>query len=540
MDIRKTPLRHSLMAASLIALSACAPYPMRYHSATSGGAAGPGLSDDCLKALGPADAKAGQDGNSAGARTHLTNCFVQRATAWENKARINRTATRGAGSLAIVSTAIGIALAAEGDPNHAIVPLGLASGAAVTGARSYASPEQGMVSEKAVAAYNCLLSAVAELQAGDNAGAVALAYGGLKRATADAKLPATPSAAMGLGAGDGRSVSAVAAADAASIRAAKAGQKNAVQAQLEILAGEIETTAAGAAASVATVEAARKAIAEASLHADIAKQQFDVQTRLADTRLLKQSDLIDNVAVDQINKHEPTVYAVASSAHDSIQDVASRLNLPASTPDAKPKATGGKMALAVPLTAEQVCGSGRLAGACSRLQRWRAFARDAAQDAKDAAATVAEVQGAAQVFDAAVAASKAADPQLGQTCIVAVTEIPPLAVSPAKLTLSDQRTGTIYLSGGVTGYYPEAPPKGWTVTVTPSGRADIAAPDSAKNEVLSFYDGSAVRSHVSVEVSMPAAKTDAGAGGADSGGGAQTTTPPGGPNGAAPPPVPTH
>jgi hypothetical protein len=510
-------LRLSLVTASLFSLTACAtPYPTRYQTGPAGGIGGT-LSADCTSAM--------RLRWTAGGQQSVAACLTQRAAAWERQASTNRGATRAAGALAILATATGIGLAAEGDPNHAIVPLGLVTGAAVTGARSYASPEQATVAEKAVAAYNCLLSAVAELQAGGNMPAIDKAYSQIAQPEALSAIDVTALRDAGVQ----RALQA-----AAQIRALKRGQSRAVQSEVDEVADDTAALAERAINAARRIENARAALKAKRLRLDVAYEQAKSQADQAGARLLRQSDIVDEVAIAEITKREPSVYAVASSARDSIMDVAGRGGL------GPPKTKTSDEAAMAP-GVEQACDANRNPQACAKRAAAIAAARPTVERlealAAEAEAQLAAFDAEAAVFDAAVAQSKATDSQLGADCKVAVTEIPVMAANVTELTLSEDREGAVFLTGGVVPYYPDQPPKGWSVIMSPSGRAEIAAPKEASGSTttLSFYDGAPARNHVNVAVTVPEKKeTPAATPPADAaqgGGGAQTSQPSGGPNG---------
>lgn len=486
-------LRRSLAVVSLVALTACAtPYPQRYTWTGSGGTARGALSATCTAAI-----------ETPSSHSDVRGCLVERGAAWERQATISRSATRGAGGLAIVSTAVAIALAAEGDPNHAVVPLGLTSGAAVTGATSYASPEQASVAEKAAAAYNCLVSAVAEWAAGDNKASIAEALETIRSDVREGR----KSLALARSRLEAQNEAVVVSLRRVRLTGAAADNLGRL-----ITAVQDEGNEALKALD-AKIAAANEALDATAKTAETADQQVKSRNGMPGARLLAQSDEIDRVAIGEITRRELTARAVAMSARQSIQEVASAYQAAAGGdgPAAGPGAPGAGAPALGALAVDDLCATpDELKPACDAIREWRQqrAAVAAAMDADILARKVA-MREHAIVFDAAVEAHKPADPALGQACVVEVTNVAPLTASATAITLSDDRKGSVVIRGGVGRQFVEKPPEGWSVTLSPNGkstRADITAPATASGkQTLTFYDG-AETSFVDVEVTVPAAR----------------------------------
>jgi len=523
-------LRRSLVSVSLLALTACAtPYPTRYSSGLTAGAPSQGvLAVGCDAAI-----------KDPSRRDDVKSCLVARGAGWERRAAVSRRLTRNAGAFSVLAAAVGIGLAAQGDPNHAIVPLGLAAGAAVAGANNFASPEQASVSEKAVAAYNCLLSAVAEWSGGDNIEAIRTAHGQLKTAIGRADGVYASGALSGFSAeGASRLMAARAAQEAALEAAANGAKKKADRTRMRELLATLKADGARFDDAVARIASVREGLDATSSTAEIAFAQITSQAGMPGARLLRQSDEIDRVAIGEITRRELTATSMASTARQTILSVAEQIQ-GAGAAEPEDEAAMSADARAAAMTADTICRDpGKLADWCGVVSEWGDRADRAKADADRAAQLGAEVKRYADSFDAAVKAHKATDATLGQGCIVAVTEVAPLTTSATTVTLDDLRTGSVVLRGGVGGYFAEKPPAGWTVTLSPSGRkaarVDIKAPAGAKGtHTLTFYDGDE-SSFASVDVKV--AEAAPAAGGAAGEGGVNTNPVVDGP-GVTPPPA---
>jgi hypothetical protein len=487
------------LAASLLMVSGCTtPYPTRYAQGVSSGfGATPGLSTACANAI-----------DTPSQAVEVKNCLIGRAAGWEARATAARRQSRGAGAFAIPAAAVAIALAAEGDPNHAILPLGVASGAAVTYAGAYARPEEAEVSEKAVAAYNCLLSAVAEWQATSNTAAVKAALDQLEadvgvvgRAYSDPALAifSNPALVEGLRQRLGGAI--------ARTEVSRSAAKGADLARLGQVEGELVGLQARLVTATDSILASREALEVAQATARANYQRVMADAGLPGARLLKQSDEVDRVAIGEIAKRQLSPLAVASSARQSILTVSAAVQSAVATPTASPAPPPPPppQGLADPCDAPK----GNLVTACADRAYWRAQADAAEGQVRVAAMATARIQRDAAVFDAAFKANKSTDPNLGQTCVVAVTEIPILTASPANVTLHGGKA-TFTISGGLGFYTFDALPEGWSVTMSSSTRTsvkvDVKGPTTNTAEIkqdVTFYDGSGSGS-ATVEVTAPA------------------------------------
>lgn len=502
MTLKFGALRRGALVASLALLAGCAtPYPTRYaQTPIGGGAAAAGLSTACSDAIG-----------DPSSQLNVKNCLVGRAAGWESRATTARRVSRGAGVFAIPAAAVAIALAAEGDPNHAILPLGVASGAAVTYAGAYARPEQAEASEKAVAAYNCLLSAVAEWQAGSNLKSIEAALAALRRDIGVARTEFAGASLSQLS--DPAALESLRRGHAVAVQQAIDAQKGASVAnanRLELVKTAIENEGARFTRAARAIQASRGSLDVAETTAEAAYQKVKGDAGLPGARLLKQSDEVDRLAIAEIAKRELSPLAVASNARQSILSVSSAVK---SAIPAPPPATPSGDRAGFRGVAEDPC-AGKIGPkttiACRNLRTWAQLADAAEDQARVAAALTARIQGDAAVFDAAVRANKAADPTLGQNCTVAVTEIPILTASPASVTLAGGK-GQFTLSGGIGHYVFDTPPDGWSVVMASadktSVRVDISGPAAGASEAkqdLTFRDGSGSGT-VTVEVTVPAA-----------------------------------
>jgi hypothetical protein len=488
---------YGLLFVAALALGSCAtPYPTRYAPATffnpAGGVAG-GLSSDCKAAI-----------NTPSNSERVVDCLQERARGWETIAARNRQLSRGAGAFAIPAAAVALALTAEGDPNHAVLPIGLATGSLITYAQAYAKPDEAEVAERAVAAYNCLLSAAAEWKADPKLAVVEAAYTALNDDLRDAAARFSPDGTLGLRA-QVSLASQVRQAEAELTRFAAAKKVGASGRPLELLQQaefDVHAEAQRAQKALENLEASRRSLGSVAGAARAAHALATGVQGQAGARLLQRSDVIDQVAIGEIAKRQLAPGAVASNARQSIQSVADKLSPPPPAP-----APGAALQEADPC-AEPNKRPG-LARACVVRGELRRAADAAEQDAKEAAEIVADLRGSAEAFDAAVKATKALDPTLGQACVVAVTQIPTLSAAPASLKLADGK-GSFKLSGGLGLYSFDTPPAALSVVFSSSTdrsvRVEIAATAATPAEGkwdLTFYDGGVTPSSVTVTVERP-------------------------------------
>ncbi|HEX6860514.1 MAG TPA: hypothetical protein VF138_10005 [Caulobacteraceae bacterium] len=401
-----------LLAGALSGCLNAAPYPVFFEPTDAGH-----IADRCDQAR-----------KAPGDSAKVQSCLDARGAAWEKKGLEIRRYSRLSGGLAIPATAVSIGLAAQGDPNHAVAPLGLLTGSALNYGGAYARPDQATVYEQARDAYQCLSSATADWRT----------YG----------------------------IDGVGEARDALHRSVASLEAEVDTADAEVLIWSAKLAALPAGSAVAEAFAAVREVKEARRWRDEA-WTIDAEAEAAvaraggqpGVRLLKRADEIDAAASRAISARTPDPRVVASAA---------AANLPGSigqvpqTMSPTPAADGTEKASPPPPPPGMMESAG-----CD--QACRQQARDIANAARARLARMrleaTAVEKAAARFNATLAAYKPTQTDFGAQCVLSIEDLLPLSASPTTVELDDDK-GWFLVKGGVPPYGVRAS-SGLTATVTP-------------------------------------------------------------------------
>ncbi|HYG27970.1 MAG TPA: hypothetical protein VD906_13820 [Caulobacteraceae bacterium] len=411
----------------------------------------------------------------------VQHCIDARGAGWERRGLENRGYSKLAGGFAIPAAAVGIGLAAKGDPNHAVAPLGLLTGSALSYSSAYARPDQATVYERTLASYRCLSSATAEWRA-SGSGPMTKAFDALDATVTDFE-------------------TAVRAARVQNITWSEELAR--IETSSSPLTAQAVALARREIAAMAEAQAWAQEARGISVQAEMALSQAQ---GMPGARLLQRADTIDDAAVRAIAALAPDPLAVANAARTSLQTT---LDTVGSDLGATEKANE-PLAMVPPAAgnglvekAKPVCDS--------QCRRARAIAVQARATRIDLQTRAMKVEDDADRFKAALKAYTPGSAEFGANCALRLDgAATALTTSVEDLELTGD-TGWFVVRGGVPPYGARGT-DGLVATVTPvSGLAahiEVKAPAGAGPWTVHVTDASAAGSGVAVPVTRADDETE--------------------------------